>query len=268
MSIFSSEHIQVMGILNVTPDSFSDGGQFFGAEVAIDHARRLIDDGADILDIGGESTRPGSDPVDEEEELRRVLPVFEALAGRVRVPLSIDTCKAAVARECLQAGAQIINDITGLRDPAMMDVVSDAKAPVIIMHMRGTPKVMQQQTEYVDVVREVRLCLNGRVQKARAAGISDIAIDPGLGFAKTSAQNFELLRRLNELTTLGCPVVVGPSRKSFLGTLPGQSRPDCRLEGTLAAVTIAAMNGARIVRVHDVKECKRAVSVAERVLCA
>lgn len=254
-----------MGVLNVTPDSFSDGGRYLDRRAAIDHALRMIDEGADILDIGGESTRPGSDSVSVEEEISRVLPVIEALAGRVRVPLSIDTCKPAVARACLQAGARILNDITGLKKPEMLSAAADARSAVVIMHMRGTPKVMQQQTEYVDVVREVKLCLGKRVHAARTAGLADIAVDPGIGFAKTASHNYEILRRLNEFRDLGCPLLVGPSRKSFLGVLPGQSAMENRLEGTIAAVAIAVMNGADIVRVHDVIQCRRAVAVAERV---
>jgi dihydropteroate synthase len=265
MSLFAIGRPQVMGIVNVTPDSFSDGGRFFSPQRAVEHALRLVDDGADILDIGGESTRPGSDPVPVDEELRRVLPVIEALHGRVPVPLSVDTCKPEVARLCLAAGARILNDVTGLREAEMLEVAAQSGAAVVIMHMRGTPKVMQQQTQYADVVNDVKQSLAESVAKARAAGIADIAVDPGIGFAKTAQHNFEILRRLAEFGSLGCAVLAGPSRKSFLSVLPGQQSVEDRLEGTIAAVAIAVLNGADVVRVHDVKECRRAVAVAERV---
>lgn len=254
-----------MGILNVTPDSFSDGGFYLEPEKALARARTLIDDGADILDIGGESSRPGSDPISAEEELRRVLPVVRALAADAAVPVSIDTTKPEVADECLRMGARIVNDIGGLRNPEMIAVTARHKAAAVIMHMRGTPKSMQLDPVYDDVVGEVRKFLRERAAAARQAGIEDLAIDPGLGFGKSAGHNFEILRRLEELTSLGLPVLVGPSRKSFLGALPGQETTSRRLEGTLAAVVIAALKGACVVRVHDVLPCRRALQLADAI---
>ena len=257
-----------MGILNVTPDSFSDGGLYFDPDKALARAGTLIDDGADIVDIGGESSRPGSDSVPLEEELRRVLPVVRALAAQAAVPLSIDTTKPEVADECLRAGARIVNDIGGLRDPEMIAVTARRQAAAVIMHMRGVPKSMQLAPVYDDVVAEVRLFLAQRAAAARAAGIEDLAVDPGLGFGKTAAHNLELLRRLDELASLGPPVLVGPSRKSFLGAFPGQESTSRRLEGTLAAVVVAALKGARVVRVHDVLACRRALQLADAIRTA
>jgi dihydropteroate synthase len=211
-----------MGIVNVTPDSFSDGGRFFDPERALAHAWELIGEGADMLDIGGESSRPGSDPVSIEEELRRVVPVVQALAGVCGVPLSIDTTKPEVAEECLRIGARIVNDIAGLSDPGMLRVTARHGAAAVIMHMRGTPKTMQSEPVYEDVIGEVNQFLAERVSAARAAGVRDISVDPGIGFGKTAAHNFEILRRLDEFQSLGCPVLVGPSRKSFLGSLQDQ----------------------------------------------
>lgn len=267
-SVFEAAHTLVMGIVNVTPDSFSDGGLYALPKVAIRHARWLAEDGADILDIGGESTRPGSDPVSAEEELRRVLPVIEALAREDRFLLSVDTMKPEVADVCLQAGARIVNDVTGLRNPAMLEVAARHNAAVVIMHMRGTPKTMQTAPHYDDVAGEIGAYLQQQAARARAAGIEDIAIDPGIGFGKTAAHNFEILRRMAEFTSLGYPVLVGPSRKSFLGTLPGMEASEQRLEGTIAACVVAAMQGARVLRVHDVAECKRALRVVDAVKAA
>lgn len=254
-----------MGILNVTPDSFSDGGRFAHLEQAVEHAFRLVEEGASILDIGGESTRPGAEPVPEEEELHRVLPVIEALAGRLDARLSIDTCKPGVAEACLRAGAGMINDVTGLRDARMASVAAAHGAAVVIMHMRGTPATMNQETAYTDVVAEVKEFLGRQAAAARAIGVEEIILDPGIGFAKTAPQSFELLRRLGEFSDLGCPLLIGPSRKSFLGTLPGMENPGDRLEGTLAASVIGVMQGASIVRVHDVRECRKALAVADAV---
>lgn len=255
----------VMGVVNVTPDSFSDGGRFLDTQQAIDQALRLEDEGADLLDLGGESTRPGAEPVSEQDELRRVIPVFEALRGRVKTPLSIDTTKPAVADAALAAGASIVNDVSGLRDPAMLPVLLKHNAAAIIMHMRGTPQNMPELTQYRDVVSEVRDWLLDRAEGARLAGVSEIAIDPGIGFAKTPAQSLQILRRFAEFTEAGYPVVAGASRKSFLAMLPGQSRVEDRLEGSLAAAVIAVLAGAAIVRVHDVKATCRAVALAEAV---
>jgi dihydropteroate synthase len=264
-SVFRGAHTLVMGIVNVTPDSFSDGGLFLQPESALRHARWLAEDGADILDIGGESTRPGSDPVTADEELRRVLPVIEALAKDSTALVSIDTMKPAVADECLRAGARIVNDVTGLRDPAMLEVAARHNAAVVTMHMLGTPKTMQNEPRYGDVVAEICTYLAGQAATARAAGIEDIAIDPGIGFGKTAAHNFEILRRMSEFTELGYPVLVGPSRKSFLGSLPGMEASEQRLEGTIAACVVAAMQGASVLRVHDVAECKRALRVVDAI---
>lgn len=254
-----------MGVLNVTPDSFFDGGTFFRPEAAIAQAKRLVAEGADILDVGGESSRPGSDPVPEDEELRRVVPVVEAIAGEVRATISIDTTKPRVAAECLRLGARMVNCITGLGDPEMIRVVADASAGAVIMHMRGRPKTMQREIRYDNVVAEVRDFLAARAAAAREAGIAEVIIDPGLGFGKTAAHNFELLNRLGELTSIGFPVLVGPSRKSFLGSLASRLRVEERLEGTLAAVAAAVLNGASIVRVHDVRETKRVVEVIDAI---
>ena len=258
----------IMGVINVTPDSFSDGGRFLRFDHAVGHALDLVKHGADLLDIGGESSRPGSDPTSEMEELERVGPVIKELAKSVNVPLSIDTYKPAVARECLRLGARIVNDITGLESPEMLRVIAEAGAAAVIMHMRGQPKTMQLDTNYADVVGEVGAYLKQQAECAREAGISDIAIDPGLGFGKTAAQNFEILRRLDELAALGVPLLVGPSRKSFLGSLPSKLPPDKRLEGTIAACCAAVMKGAGIVRVHDVQACKRALEVIDRLQTA
>lgn len=267
-SVFRGAHTLVMGIVNVTPDSFSDGGLFLQPESALRQARWLVEDGADIVDVGGESTRPGSDPVSAEEELRRVLPVIEALAKDDDALVSIDTMKPAVADVCLRAGARIVNDVTGLRDPEMLEVAARHQAAVVAMHMLGSPKTMQNQPRYDDVVAEISAYLAGQAAKARAAGIDDIAIDPGIGFGKTAAHNFEILQRMSEFTALGYPVLVGPSRKSFLGSLPGMEASEQRLEGTIAACVVAAMQGASVVRVHDVAECKRALRVVDAIRAA
>ncbi|MGC8883723.1 MAG: dihydropteroate synthase [Bryobacteraceae bacterium] len=255
----------VMGILNVTPDSFSDGGRFATPDEAVEEARRLIAEGADIVDVGGESTRPGAHPVPEDVELERVLPVVELLALDPRVRVSVDTMKPRVAAACLEAGATLINDVSGLADPEMARVAAAAGAGVVIMHMRGTPQTMRQHAVYGDVMREVIDELRPRVERARGAGVREIYVDPGIGFAKTPAQSFELLRRLGELRELGCPILIGPSRKSFLSVLPGMEDISERLEGTIAAAVIGAMNGASIVRVHDVRPVKKALSVVDAV---
>jgi dihydropteroate synthase len=254
--------VQIMGVLNVTPDSFSDGGRFTQLDDALRHARQLIAEGAAILDIGGESTRPGAEPVPASEELRRVIPVLEALRQETAVRLSIDTRKPEVAEEAVRAGATLINDVTGLRDPAMMAVAARHNAGVVIMHMRGTPRTMRGLTGYGDVVAEVKEFLAARAAAARAAGISEILLDPGIGFAKTAAQSFELLRRLGEFEELGYPILIGPSRKSFLAAIPGMERAEDRLEGTLAAVAAGVLNGATIIRAHDVAACRKAASAA------
>lgn len=255
----------VMGVLNVTPDSFADGGRFLSTEEALVQARRLIAEGADILDIGAESSRPGSDPVPEQEELDRAAPVVEKIAKEFAVPISIDTYKPGVAHRCLQLGATIVNDITGLRDAAMMKTVKQHGAAVIIMHMRGTPKTMQQDVDYDDVVIDVRAFLAERIEAARSKGIEEIVADPGLGFGKTASQNFQLLQRLGEFRKLKTPLLIGPSRKSFLGSLASKLPVEERLEGTIAACCVGALNGAAIVRVHDVRAVKRAIEVVDAV---
>ncbi len=244
-----------MGIVNVTPDSFSDGGRFAGPAEAVRHAQRLVDEGADLIDVGGESTRPGAAPVEVEEETRRVVPVIRALAKRLAVPVSIDTSKAAVAQRAIDAGASLVNDVTALRgDPQMAQIVAKARVSVILMHRRGTPQTMQQAPRYQDVVGEVRKFLAQASRRAQGAGIrSDrILLDPGLGFGKTVRHNLLLLRHLDALVALGQPVVVGPSRKSFIGRVLNAEILD-RLEGTLACVAYAMRQGAAMVRVHDVK---------------
>lgn len=257
-----------MGILNATPDSFSDGGQFLDPQRAVERALQMVDEGAGIIDIGGESTRPNAEPVSVEEELRRVLPIVEELSKHSSTRISVDTYKPEVARECLLHGAQIVNDVTGLGNPAMIETVREHSAAVVIMHMRGTPQTMQKQTDYKDVVVEVKEYLASRAAAARNAGIAEIIIDPGIGFAKTAKHNFQILRRLREFSNLGFPVLIGPSRKSFLGALSSGGDANDRLEAGIAAVTIAAMNGASIIRVHDVKECRRALEVVEAMQSA
>jgi dihydropteroate synthase len=255
----------IMGVINVTPDSFSDGGRFLRTDDAVAQAVRLASEGADYLDIGGESSRPGAAAVGEQEELDRVAPVIERILAEVDVPVSIDTYKARVAAECLASGALYVNDITGLEDPEMIRVVAEAGAGVFIMHMRGRPQTMQRDVQYEDVVQEIRTFLEERAGRARDAGIERIVIDPGIGFGKTAAHNFELIRRLGEFASLDLPILVGPSRKSFLGSLPSGLPAEERLEGTLAAVAVSVLNGAAIVRVHDVAETRRVVEVVEAI---
>ncbi|MBI3026750.1 dihydropteroate synthase [Candidatus Woesearchaeota archaeon] len=257
----------LMGIINVTPDSFSDGGLFINADKAVEHAKQMVIDGAEIIDVGGESTRPGSNFVSEKEELKRLKPVIKRLASEVEVPISIDTYKPEVAKECLNLGAHLVNDITALANTEMINVVKKYSAPVVIMHMKGTPKSMQQNPVYADVVKEIKEFLNYRVAEARKAGIKDIIIDPGIGFGKTTEHNLQILKRLSEFKDMQCPVLVGVSRKSFIGNISGMAVGE-RLEGTIASISIAIMNGANIVRVHDIKECKRAVQIADAIRCA
>lgn len=258
----------VMGILNVTPDSFSDGGQHLEPSVARARAVQMVDEGADLIDVGGESTRPDAAPVPVEEELRRVLPVLRALGPDFPVPISIDTSKAVVAREALAAGVTLVNDVTALRgDPAMPAVVAQAGVPVILMHSQGTPQTMQQDPHYTDVAAEVTAWLTAAGTHAQVAGIAagQILVDPGLGFGKRPEHNLQLLRALDRLLATGYPVVVGPSRKSFLGVLLGGVGPEERVMGTAAAVALAAAQGAAIVRVHDVKAMAQVVRVADAV---
>ncbi len=265
-SVFrSGDKTLVMGVVNVTPDSFSDGGRFLSADSAFEQAAQLVADGADILDVGGESSRPGADPTPEQVELDRVAPVIERIAAELSVSVSIDTYKPRVAGECLKLGATIINDINGLRDEEMVAVAGKSGSAVVIMHMLGRPKTMQADPRYDDLIGELRAFLEDRARAAIDAGVKDIALDPGLGFGKTVAQNYEILRRLDEFRELGWPLLAGPSRKSFLGRLASQLPVEQRLEGTIAASCAAAMNGADIVRVHDVKECRRALDVIDAI---
>jgi dihydropteroate synthase len=257
----------LMGVLNVTPDSFSDGGEFLGERAAVDRGMALADEGADIVDVGGESTRPGSDPVPLDEELRRVTSVVERLASHVAVPISIDTRRAEVARAALGSGASIVNDVTAGRDPAMFEVVRESGAGFVAMHMLGEPKTMQQAPHYDDVVAEVIEFLRERVEAAGLAGIPTdrIAIDPGIGFGKDLDHNLALLHRVDALAALGRPVVVGPSRKRFIGTLLDGAPEDERLEGTIGAAAWLAARGANVIRVHDVLEVGRALRVVDAI---
>ena len=265
----------VMGVLNVTPDSFSDGGRFDTPARAIEHGLRMAEEGADFIDVGGESTRPksqaygeGGDPVGEEEELRRVLPVIEGLARRSPVPISIDTYRSRVAREALRAGASIVNDISAFHfDPAMPAVVAEADAAAVMMHIRGTPKTMQSNPVYRDLWGEILAYLQEGIDRARASGVRQLLVDPGIGFGKTAQQNLRLIAELRAMRSLGLPILVGPSRKSFIGEILGLPVAE-RLEGTLAAVVGAVLNGAHVVRVHDVREAVRAVRVADALKSA
>jgi len=257
----------VMGILNVTPDSFSDGNRFFSCESAVARALELEREGADIIDIGGESTRPNAPAVSLAEELERVVPVIEALAGKLSVPISVDTYKAGVARAACAAGAEIVNDVSGLFfDEGMAAAVAQADAGLVVMHTRGTPDRMQADTRYHDLMAEVKSYLLDSLARAEAAGIkaSRIAIDPGIGFGKSVEGNLELIRRLPELLPLGLPILVGPSRKSFIGAVTGRV-PDERIFGTAAVVAVSVVNGASILRVHDVA-AMRDVAVMARAL--
>jgi dihydropteroate synthase len=257
-----------MGIVNVTPDSFSDGGVNFRAEDAIATARRMVAEGAAIVDVGGESTRPGSDPVPVDEELRRVVPVLEALAGQL--PVSIDTAKAEVAKRVIGLGAELVNDVTALRgDPALAGIVAESGVYLCLMHMLGEPRTMQRDPRYDDVVSEVKAFLEERLRFAMAEGIAEenVCLDPGIGFGKTVAHNFELIRRLDELTALGRPIVVGVSRKSSLGKIIGD--PDAKtgpLSASIAAAVAAYERGATILRVHDVREHVEALTAAQAVV--
>jgi dihydropteroate synthase len=254
----------IMGILNVTPDSFSDGGRHFETQQAVDWGLRMADDGADILDVGGESTRPGAAEVSPEEEAARVVPVVEALHGKTEAAISVDTMKAPVARQALDVGACIINDVSALsHDPDMPAAARDTGAGVVLMHMQGTPRTMQQNPRYDDVVAEVAGFLESRVAGLVAEGLDrdTMAVDPGIGFGKTVAHNVELLARLDALKAIGVPVVVGLSRKSFLGKLTGRE-VDERLAGSLSALVFCLLNGADVMRVHDVRESLDAMKVA------
>ena len=256
-----------MGILNVTPDSFSDGGRFIDVETAKRHAERMAEDGAAIIDIGGESTRPGAASVGEAEELQRVIPVIEALQEVTDLPISIDTSKAVVMREAVSSGAAMINDVLALQEPGALQAVADLSVPVCLMHMQGRPRSMQQKPSYTDVVSDVSLFLQKRVAACVAAGIDRecIVIDPGFGFGKTHSHNIELLANLRQLQDLELPLLVGISRKSTLGEITGRDVEN-RMAGSIAAAVIAVMQGAQIVRAHDIKETVDALRVARAVL--
>jgi dihydropteroate synthase len=258
---------RLMGIVNVTPDSFSDGGLFLDPERAIEHGRRLVGEGADLLDVGGESTRPGAGAVSAAEELDRVLPVLEGLRG-APAPISIDTSKVAVAEAALDAGAEIVNDVTALRsEPQLGALCAERGCGLVLMHMQGTPRTMQKHPTYDDVVEDVKAFLAERIEFATAKGVAEerIWIDPGIGFGKTVEHNLELLWRLGELGELGRPIVIGASRKSFLGKLTGREVHE-RLGGTIASNVLALLGGAAVFRVHDVAELRQALDVAEAIL--
>ena len=254
-SLTFGERTRIMGILNVTPDSFSDGGRYLDVDRAIDYAHQMVNDGADIIDIGGESSRPGALPVPTDEELARVLPVIEALANGTETVISIDTYKPAVARSALQAGAHIVNDITALGDAEMANVVAEMNAGLILMHMKGVPRTMQRSPAYQDLIPEVLTFLRQRIDKAQVEGIypDRIMIDPGIGFGKTGEHNLEILRCLDTFRSLGKPILIGTSRKAFIGKILNLPNPDDRLEGTAATVSWAIAHGADVVRVHDIK---------------
>lgn len=266
-AIDMSRRTLLMGVLNVTPDSFSDGGKYIDANAAIARGTELALEGADIIDVGGESTRPGAGPVSAQEEKERVLPVIRGLRQALSIPLSIDTYKAEVARAALEEGADIINDISALRfDPAMSSLVARAKIPVVLMHMQGIPRTMQQKPSYQDVLEEVKNFLIRRIQFARNSGVDldRIIVDPGIGFGKELEHNLALLRGLSILASLGCPLLVGPSRKTFIGKLL-EAAPDDRLEGSLAAAVAAVLGGANIIRMHDVREARRVLRIVDAI---
>lgn len=263
----SLERPLVMGVLNATPDSFSDGGLYDAPERALARAERMVAEGADLLDLGGESTRPGAAPVSPRDEAARILPTLRLLRARLAVPVSVDTRRAEVARRALAEGAEIVNDVSALADPAMGGVVAEAEAGVVLMHMRGTPETMQRDPRYADVAGEVADELAAALERARAAGIADgrVVLDPGIGFAKTAEHNLELIARLGELARLGRPLLLGPSRKSFLGKILGGIPAEQRDAGTAAACVVGLLHGARIFRVHDVRVVRQALDVAEAV---
>ena len=263
-----SKKTYIMGILNVTPDSFADGGLYFDKSSAIERAYQIVEEGADIIDIGGESTRPGSEPISIKEELKRTIPVIEAISKKIKVPISIDTYKSEVAKVALDAGASMVNDISGLRfDPKMTDVVSEYKVPVVIMHIKGKPQDMQQNPVYEALIPEIIDYFRVGMKTAISAGVSEdkIIIDPGMGFGKTFDHNLEIINNLREFTFLEKPILVGSSRKAFIGKILGDAPATERLEGTAAAVAISIVHGANVVRIHDVKEMVKVAKVADAV---
>ena len=262
------ERTVIMGILNVTPDSFSDGGLHATPDAAIEHGLRMVEDGADVIDIGGESSRPGAEPLSVDDELARVIPVIEALAAKCQVPISIDTYKPEVARAALDAGASIINDIAGLADERMRTLAAERKAPVIIMHMQGTPRCMQENPVYEDVVSEIMAFMRERIALAVEAGLPEeyVILDPGIGFGKTAEHNLEILGKLRDFKSLGLPILIGTSRKAFIGKALGGVPPTERIFGTAATVALSIMNGANIIRVHDVKEMSQVARTTDVIL--
>ncbi len=267
-SLDFSKKTYIMGILNATPDSFSESGLYFDKAEAIKRATQMVEDGADIIDIGGESTRPGSEPVTIEEELRRTIPVIESLAKEIKIPISIDTYKSEVAKNALDAGASMVNDISGLRfDPKMPGVISKYKVPVVVMHIRGKPKDMQQNPVYEALIPEIMDYLREGIRIAMKSGISEdkIIIDPGIGFGKTFNHNLEIINNLREFTLLEKPILIGPSRKAFIGKILGDAPVTERREGTASAVAISIINGANIIRVHDVKEMVSVAKIADAI---
>jgi dihydropteroate synthase len=263
-----SSRTHIMGILNVTPDSFSDGGRFYKFDDAIRQGMKMAEEGADIIDVGGESTRPGSNPVSLEEELSRVIPVIESLSKSLNIPVSIDTYKAKVAQAALNAGAQMINDISALRfDPELKKVAASYDVPVALMHIQGTPRTMQENPYYEDVIREITAYLKESIQIAKNAGIDQekVIIDPGIGFGKRLEDNLNILKNLKRFSILNCPILIGCSRKSFIGNILNLPLEE-RLEGSLAALAVSVMNGVHMVRVHDVKESKRVVNLVDAIL--
>jgi len=265
---FDGARVRIVGVVNVTPDSFSDGARYATAEAAVQQGEWLAEEGADAIDIGGESTRPGSLPVSLDDELDRVVPVVRSLVRSLRIPVSIDTTKAEVAEQALDEGATIVNDVTaGTGDPAMFGVVAKMRAGVVLMHMLGAPRTMQEAPRYEDVVKDVRGYLEARMAAAMDTGVGrdHIVIDPGIGFGKTLSHNLQLLRHLDSLAALGRPVLVGTSRKSFIGRITRQERPDERLEGTIASSLFAVAQGASLLRVHDVTAMRRALDVWQSI---
>ncbi len=263
------ERTLIMGILNITPDSFSDGGKFLKPQIAVRQAMQMIEDGADIIDIGGESTRPGSEPVSAKEEMRRIIPVIKELSDNIDRPISVDTYKAETALAAIEAGAAIINDISGMSfDPDMRHVAAEKKCPIILTHIKGEPRNMQQNPTYTDVMGDIHAYLRERIADAVEAGVDQhmIIVDPGIGFGKTVEHNLTILRRLRELQGIGRPVLVGVSRKATIGHLLDGAPPEERIEGTAAAVTLSIAGGAHIVRVHDVKEMARVAKVTDAIV--
>jgi len=260
----------VMGVLNVTPDSFSDGGQFLDIDRAVEHGVQMAAEGAVIIDVGGESTRPGSASVSDDEQIERVVPVIKMLSKKISVPISIDTCKVKVAKVALEAGAAILNDITALGDEGMAELAAQYKVPIILMHMQGTPETMQKEPTYEDVVGEVKEYLTGRAKRAKDLGVARnmIFIDPGIGFGKTLEHNLLLLRNIDKFVATGYRVLIGTSRKSFIGKITGKEKPSERIFGTAATVALCAAEGVSIVRVHDVAEMVEVVKVSNAIKCS